>query len=92
MSRKIQSVKPRQLEVLHPCQGREERLNKSGYRKRSSKTVTGTNREKNEACEKEFEEGMAQRDLELKLECRKRELDLLRKKRNNGTVFIVAQN
>lgn len=35
---------------------------------------------------------MTQRELELKLECRKRELDLQRKKRDSKIALIAAQN
>ena len=42
--------------------------------------------------EREFQEEMAQKELEWKLECRKRELDLLRKKREDEMAVISAQN
>ena len=45
----------------------------------------------NEIREQDFHEEMAQRELEWKLECRKRELDLLRKKREDE-IAISAQN
>lgn len=35
---------------------------------------------------------MTQRELELKLECRKRELDLQLKKRDSKIALIAAQN
>ena len=46
----------------------------------------------NEVREQEFQEEMAQKELEWKLECRKRELDLLRRKREDEMAVISAQN
>lgn len=46
----------------------------------------------NEVREEEFREEMAQRELELKLECLKREFELFRKKRKSGKKVISSQN
>ena len=46
----------------------------------------------NEVRELEFQEEMVQKELEWKLECRKRELDLLRRKRDDEMAVISAQN
>ena len=46
----------------------------------------------NEVREQELLEVMAQKELELKLELRKREVELLRKKRENEEAVISAQN
>ncbi|PFX32141.1 Adenosine receptor A2b [Stylophora pistillata] len=46
----------------------------------------------NEVREQEFQEEMVQRELEWKLECRKRELDQLRRKREDEMAVISAQS
>ena len=46
----------------------------------------------NEVREQYFQEEMAQKELEWKLECRKRELELLRRKREDEMAVISAQN
>ena len=51
---------------------------KAASRSLQAKQLKERIKKENEAREKEFREEMAQRELELKLEYRKRELDLLR--------------
>ena len=46
----------------------------------------------NQVCELELREEMAQRELEWQLECQKREVDLLRKKREDEMAVISAKD
>ena len=57
-----------------------------------AKQLTERVKRDNEVRELEFQEEMVQKELEWKLECRKPELDLLRRKRDDEMAVISAQN